>query len=228
MRADRKRNPSEVMRKKLQTGEMAFMSLDDISVTKWRDKRDVHVISNAHVPTMIDSVNRHCKSKRKPNVVDIYNAHMLGIDRSDQMLLYHSALWKTIRWYKKVGIHIMEILLSNAYYMYSKDTTRPTAKNMKDFQESIVTNLIGPPPPHRHLKPQASFHHLSTIPPTEKKKNVARAYKHCYKNQKHREARYECLFCPDKPALCVDPCFCLFHQNLGVFPEENLSSAEDE
>ena len=228
LRADRKRNPSDVMRKKLQKGEMAFMFLDDISVTKWRDKRDVHVISNAHVPTMIDSVNRRCKSKRKPNAVDIYNAHMSGIDRSDQMLSYHSTLWKAIRWYKKVGIHIMEILLSIAYYMYSKDTTRPTAKNMKGFRVSIVTNLIGPPPPYRHLKPQASFHHLSTIPPTEKKKNAARACKHCYKNQKRRETRYECLFCPHKPALCVDPCFRLFHQNLGVFPEENLSSAKDE
>ena len=227
LRADQKQNPSEVMRKKLQKGEMAFMSLDDISVTKWRDKRDVHVISNAHVPMIIDSVNRRGKSKRKPNV-DIYNALMSGIDRSDQMLSYHSALRKTIRWYKKVGIHIMEILLSNTYYMYSKDTTRPTAKNMKDFRESIVTNLIGPPPPHHHLKPQASFHHLSTIPPTEKKKNAARVCKHCCKNQKHRETRYKCLFCPDKPALCVDPCFHLFHQNLGVFPEENLFSAEDE
>ena len=134
LRADRKRNPSDVMRKKPQKGEMAFMSLDDISVTKWRDKRDVHVISNAHVPTMIDSVNRCGKSKRKPNAVDIYNAHMSGIDRSDQMLSYYSTLWKTIRWYKKVGIHIMEILLSNAYYMHSKDTTRPTAKNMKGFR----------------------------------------------------------------------------------------------
>ena len=98
----------------------------------------------------------------------------------------------------------------------------------KDFRESIVTDLIGPPPPHCHLKPQASFHHLSTIPPTEKKKNAARVWKHCYKNGKLRETQYECLFCPDKPALCVDLCFRLFHQNLGVFPEENLSSAEDE
>ena len=153
LRGDRKRNPSQVVGKKLRKGEMVFMSLGDVSVTKWKDKRDVCVISNAHVPTIMDSVNRHGKSKRKPNVVHIYNNHMLGIDRSDQMLSYHSALRKTIRWYKKVGIHIMEIFLSNAYYMYAKNTKNPIAKNMKDFRESIVTNLIGPPPPNRHLKP---------------------------------------------------------------------------
>ena len=177
---------------------------------------------------MMDSVNRHGQSKRKPNVVYIYNSHMFGIHRSDQMLTYHSALRQTIRWYKKVGIHIMEIFLSNAYYMYAKNTTNPIAKNMKDFRESIVTNLIGPPPPNHHLKPQASFHHLSTIPPTEKKKNAARTCKHCSKNQKRRESRYECLVRPNKPALCVDPRFRPFHQNLGVFQEETSSSTEDE
>ena len=86
------------------------------------------------------------------------------------MLPYHSALRKTMRWYKKVGIHIMKIFLSNAYCMCAKNTTNPIAKNMKDFRELIVTNLISPPPPNCHLKPQAFFHHLSAIPPTEKRK----------------------------------------------------------
>ena len=148
------------------------MSLGDISVAKWNDKRNVCVISNAHVPTMMDSVNRQGNSKRKPNIVHINNNHLLGINRSDQMLLYHSALRKTIRGYKKVGIHIMEIFFSNSYYMYAKSTAIPIAKNMKDCRESMVTNLIGAPSPNRHLKPQTSFHHLSTMPPTEKKKKM--------------------------------------------------------
>ena len=63
LRADRKRNPSQVVGKKFRKGEMVFMSLCDISVTKLRDKRDVCVISNVHVPTMMDSVNRHGRSK---------------------------------------------------------------------------------------------------------------------------------------------------------------------
>ena len=181
LRGDRKRNPSQVVGKKLRKGEMVFMSLGDVSVTKWKDKRDVCVISNAHVPTIMDSVNRHGKSKRKPNVVHIYNNHMLGIDRSDQMLSYHSALRKTIRWYKKVGIHIMEIFLSNAYYMYAKNTKNPIAKNMKDFRESIVTNLIGPPPPNCHFITSLLYHqqkkrkmlpeHANTAPRTKSAEN---------------------------------------------------------
>ena len=64
LRADRKRNPSQVAGKKFGKGEMIFMSLGDIYVTKWKDERDLCVISNAHVPTMMDLVNVHDKSKR--------------------------------------------------------------------------------------------------------------------------------------------------------------------
>ena len=164
--ADRKWNLSQRLGKKLRKGEMVFMSLGEISVTKWKDKRDVCVISNAHVPTMIDQINRHDKSKTKPNVVHICNNHMLGIDQLDRMLSYHSALWKPIRRYKNVGIHIIEIFLN------------AIAKVMKDFRESKVTNLTGPHPPNHYLKPQASFRNLSTIPPTEKKTSLSNKYEY--------------------------------------------------
>ena len=58
LRADRKRNPSQVVGKKLRKGEMVFI-LGDISITKWKDKKDTCVISNTHVAVMMDSVNMH-------------------------------------------------------------------------------------------------------------------------------------------------------------------------
>lgn len=117
LRADRKHLPEEVTKKKLKKGEMIFRSSDDISVTKWKDKRDVRMISNAFIPELVETVNRHGKSRQKPNIVDIYNQNMSGIDRSDQMLSYHSGLRKTIRWNKKVGVHILEIFMANAFYI---------------------------------------------------------------------------------------------------------------
>ena len=48
----------KVMSAKLKKGKMKWMSLDDITVAKWKDKRDVHVISNAHKPEMVPVANR--------------------------------------------------------------------------------------------------------------------------------------------------------------------------
>ena len=111
LQPDRKQNLSQEIGEKLQEGEMVFTSHGDISVTRWKYKRDVRVISNAHVPTMMDSVNRHGKSKGNPKVVYIYTNHMLGISRSDQMLLFNSALRKIVKGYKKVGKSAQQRLL---------------------------------------------------------------------------------------------------------------------
>ena len=44
----------------------------------------------------------------KPNIVQDYSNSMSGIDWSDQML----SLRKTLRWYNKAGVHILEIFLA--------------------------------------------------------------------------------------------------------------------
>ena len=54
------------------------------------------MITNAFVSEIVETVNRYGKTKDEPNVVDVYNQNMSGIDRSDQMLSYHSGLLKTI------------------------------------------------------------------------------------------------------------------------------------
>ena len=56
----------------------------------------------------------------KPNTVKEYNMNMSGIDRSDQMLSYRSALRKTIRWYKKLGVHLIEMFLINSHLLFQK------------------------------------------------------------------------------------------------------------
>ena len=48
LRNDRKRNPESVISKKLKEGEMVWRFLNDITVCKWKDKREVLTISNAH------------------------------------------------------------------------------------------------------------------------------------------------------------------------------------
>ena len=118
LRADRKRNPKKVIKEKVQKGDMIWRSKNDTTVCKWKDKTEVLAISNAHNPEMVKVSNRRGKEKTKPNIVRDYNNSMSIIDRRDQMLSYHSGLRKTLRWYKKAGVHILEIFLTNAFYLY--------------------------------------------------------------------------------------------------------------
>ena len=63
-----------------------------------RQKRSVDSFQCSN-PEMVKVSNRRGNEKMKPNIVRDYNNSMSGIDRSDQMLSYHSGLRKTLRWY---------------------------------------------------------------------------------------------------------------------------------
>ena len=80
LRSDRKYIPVDVMKKKLKKGEMISKSLNDISVTKWKDESDVRMITNAFVPELIESVTRHRNSKQKSSAIQVYNQNMSGIN----------------------------------------------------------------------------------------------------------------------------------------------------
>ena len=59
------------------------------------------------------------------------------------MLSYHSGLRKTLRWYKKAGVHSLEIFLTNAFYLYRKFSTNKGIAHLADFREVIIKKLIG-------------------------------------------------------------------------------------
>ncbi|RXM29334.1 hypothetical protein EOD39_8863 [Acipenser ruthenus] len=50
----------------------------------------------------------------KAQVILVYNAIMGGVERSDQLLKYYSFLWKTIKWYKKLAFHLIDVAILNA------------------------------------------------------------------------------------------------------------------
>ena len=118
------------------------MAKEDVVVCKWKDKRDVHTISNAHTPQIVTFTTCLGKEKQKSNIVRDYKDSMSGIDRSDQILSYHSGPRKTLRWYKKAGVHIYEIFITNAFYLYRKFSSHLQLCHLVEFCEVILKNLI--------------------------------------------------------------------------------------
>ena len=116
VRPSRAKLPKEVLKKKLQRGEMiAQEESHGILVLKWRDTRDVHVLSTKHGPDMEEiytsrrrpllaanapstsNITPSTRFKLKPKAVIEYNKGKAGIDLSDQMGVYASVLRKGIK-----------------------------------------------------------------------------------------------------------------------------------
>nr|CAI5828977.1 unnamed protein product [Callosobruchus analis] len=101
LRSNRRGNPKQLVKKKLKKGEHFWLPKKYVYISKWKDKRDVLMITTRNHPQLITSKNRFGKEKVKPEEVVVYNDHMSGIDRCDQMTSTYCSPRKTIRWYKK-------------------------------------------------------------------------------------------------------------------------------
>lgn len=64
---------------------------------------------------------------------------MSGIDRQDQMTSYYPVERKTLRWYKKIGVHCIHLLLINSYFLYNKYAKKIS---LYDFRLSIIESSL--------------------------------------------------------------------------------------
>lgn len=143
LRSNRRENPKEVTTAKLQRGEIIWRRSNDIYVLKWKDKREVLTISSAYAPEMVEVENKFGKKISKPLCVVKYNEHMSGIDRADQMISYYSCPSRTVRWYKKVIFHLLDLAVWNAYYLYKYNLDKKPS--FLSFREEIIKELLGIP-----------------------------------------------------------------------------------
>lgn len=148
LRKRRKNVPREVEGAKLKRGKM--FGLQDpktgIVVMKWKDKRDVMMLSSKHGLSQ-SSVGQNKRTKEeimKPDSIIEYNSAKQGIDLSDQMTSYYDPLRKTVRWYHKLAFSfLLGIAVSNARLLYNAIRTKKMA--ILQFRQILIRSLVNPP-----------------------------------------------------------------------------------
>ena len=98
-----------------------------------------------------------------------YNVGMSGIDCTGQMLSYHSALPKFLRWYKKAGIRFFEKFLINTFYLYNWTKALSSENiNINIFNQKIAATLVRPQFPDPEHQALPDFYYLVKLPLSEK------------------------------------------------------------
>ena len=213
VRKNRVKLPIEFKTKKLDKGETTSISNGTILAMRFNDKRDVMFLSTVHPNNKLvsakDKFNGEVNMKQKL-IVD-YNKHMGYVDKNDQMLSSHTCLRKCIKWTTKAAFHFLEEAVFNAFVLFKKKNNRIV---LKDFKLKLLEQLIGDGTPNDlpFQQPRLLGKHFPVpIHATPRKANPTRKCVVCTKNKLRRESRYQCADCPDKPSLCIHPCFKIFH-----------------
>ena len=97
-------------------------------VIKFHDRRPVTLCSTIHKGCMMDTGKKTRDTQEpilKPDVVLDYNKHMGNVDRSDQFVQYLAMRRRTLKWYKKVLFHMMDLCTVQAYIIYKMVTNKP-------------------------------------------------------------------------------------------------------
>lgn len=87
VRFNRKNMPRDFVKAKLKKRECRMRSCNGILTFKWKDKRDVHIISTKHETVeMTEQKGNQLNPTFKPKCIVDYNRGMIGIKRQDQVL----------------------------------------------------------------------------------------------------------------------------------------------
>lgn len=213
LRADRKYNPKEVVKAKLEKGETVAKYSKKIMVGKWKDRRDVLYISTEFENEMVEYTDKINRTRLKPLPILEYNEYMGGVDRQDQMTSYYPCERKTLRWYKKLGLHIIQLMLLNAYYLHGKYSSQQKM-SLYHFRLAVIEELLG-------IEKKATLdskattvvsHHPTKIPDVSTKNETKRKRcRVCSQNKIRKSTIYHCEKCPDMPGLCPGNCFVIYH-----------------
>lgn len=217
LRANRRGNPRDVISKKLKKGELfAQQSSSNIVVMKWRDKRDIYLITTKHTDETIEIRRRTGDIIKKPLAVEDYNAGKSFIDRSDQMASYSNSLKRSIKWYRKVAFDILLLTVVNALPLYKSVTMNNIT--ITRFKQEIIKPLL--------FKPTVSA--LPVIPTSHKLISCGNLKKRmcqkCYSRlssefgrkvaqNKTRKILTRCEGC--NIFMCRD-CFIKFHKSIDI------------
>lgn len=113
LRSIRCGNSKTITNTKLKKGQPFRSRSSTIYILKWKYKKQVISITTKYHPKIV-TVPFH-QIKEKQEEIAKYNKYMSGIYKSDQMLNYHSSPRKSIRWYKRVPFHPLDVNIMKKY-----------------------------------------------------------------------------------------------------------------
>lgn len=147
-RKDSPQNAANALTKKSTRGSIRWIRDGPLVFVKWMDTREVSVCSTIHPAYNGDIVQRRVKTEATwslktypcPAPIVAYNQHMGGVDLSDQLLQYYTAQHKTLKWYRKIFLHLLDIAATNAYTIHKELYGN---LSHKEFMEKLIAELCG-------------------------------------------------------------------------------------
>ncbi|XP_063370287.1 uncharacterized protein LOC134658530 [Cydia amplana] len=145
LKRKREGNPPEIIEKELNVGDkITKYNADGISVMIWKESVGHHfvIISSEHGSEWREHVNKYKQSVKKPACVWEFKKYRDGVRTHDEMMSDYYYMPEKQAWHKRVGIHILQMLLLNAYNLYKRYGEKPPVKRLLKFRQVVIGHLL--------------------------------------------------------------------------------------
>lgn len=106
---------------------------------RWQDKREVRMLSTMHDSELHVSGKAYWETRRmiqKPKNVLDYKSNMEAVGIGDMELSFNVTARKSVKWYKKLFFHLIDVPIRNAHVMKKiKTGSRP---HLYEFRKGVV------------------------------------------------------------------------------------------
>lgn len=133
---NRENNPADVTLAKLAKGQYKIQYADGMTVGR---SYDLLFISTEFDGRIVSTTNKRGMLKSAPDAVVNFMKYVATIDRSERLFSCYSCATNRLPWKVKVFIHVLEMLMINAYLLYKIHVD----KNLEyyEFRLKIINNL---------------------------------------------------------------------------------------
>ena len=113
-------------------GTMRWVRDPPCLVLQWVDSKVVSLLSTIERANDHGFVNRKRKDDdvwairevQQPKVIANYNKYMNGVDHSDQILATNTVLRKTMKWWKTLVFHLIDMAVVNSFILFKEHQTQ--------------------------------------------------------------------------------------------------------
>ena len=128
-------------------GDYNYCSSNGILALRWKDNKNVTVLSSDAGVEPVQKVKRYDRTSKKkvdvkcPNVIREYNGKMGGIDKSDMLTHLYKTPMRARRWYLRIFGYTLDLCVCNAWILYKRDCKALDPKmkpmNLKNFRLEV-------------------------------------------------------------------------------------------
>jgi hypothetical protein len=141
--ACRNRKGTPPLSQKLSASDVQSMTSDSLMATKWHDRQDIRMLSILHSDKIVNIGKCEWKTKQfimKVKHTVVQSCKMGSVDWTDMLLSYVQYIHKSVNWYKKLALHILNVALLSAPALYLMQNEK--GMSLPDFQMSVIRGLL--------------------------------------------------------------------------------------